>query len=83
MLGKAIKALELPREELVIMTKVGSYQIPPPLRIRTPTRGQVYFAVAKPPNTSTPANPEDAGIINQHGLNRKVRRMCSLVECRS
>ena len=33
---------------------------------------QVYFAIAKPPNTHTPANPEDAGIINQHGLNRKV-----------
>ena len=33
---------------------------------------QVYFAIAKPPNTHTPANPEDTGIINQHGLNRKV-----------
>ncbi|KAH9911937.1 aryl-alcohol dehydrogenase [Fomitopsis serialis] len=53
MLGKAIKELQLPREELVILTKlyapVGSKYDMPLLA----------------------ANPEDFGIINQHGLNRK------------
>ncbi|KAI0713890.1 Aldo/keto reductase [Earliella scabrosa] len=51
-LGKAIKELNLPREELVILTKV-------------------YFAVSKDPSVPVPPNPEDVGIINQHGLNRK------------
>ena len=54
MLGKAIKELQLPREELVILTKV-------------------YFPVASRYDTNTfGQKPEDLGIINQHGLNRKV-----------
>ena len=55
MLGKAIKALNLPREELVILTKV-------------------FFPIA--PRFDMNVNPQTAaehGIINQHGLNRKVR----------
>ncbi|OSC96856.1 Aldo/keto reductase [Trametes coccinea BRFM310] len=54
-LGKAIKQFNLPREELVIMTKV-------------------YFPVAAEPGTNVFAagkTPEDMGIINQKGLNRK------------
>ncbi|KAJ8488405.1 hypothetical protein ONZ51_g3571 [Trametes cubensis] len=54
-LGKAIKKFNLPREELVIMTKV-------------------YFPVpAKPSDNIFEAGkkPEDFGIINQKGLNRK------------
>ncbi|CDO77776.1 hypothetical protein BN946_scf185041.g8 [Trametes cinnabarina] len=54
-LGKAIKQFNLPREELVIMTKV-------------------YFPVAKEPGTNIFASgktPEELGIINQKGLNRK------------
>ncbi|KAI0737383.1 Aldo/keto reductase [Daedaleopsis nitida] len=51
-LGKAIKELNLPREELVILTKV-------------------YFPVANDMTTPFNVVPEDIGIINQHGLNRK------------
>ncbi|PIL33273.1 transporter [Ganoderma sinense ZZ0214-1] len=43
-LGNAIKKLNLPRDELVILTKEGA---------------------------RLDGNPEDSGIINQHGLNRK------------
>ncbi|KAI0823792.1 NADP-dependent oxidoreductase domain-containing protein [Trametes gibbosa] len=53
-LGKAIKELNLPREELVILTKV-------------------YFPVASNYTINTiSVNPEDLGIINQKGLNRKA-----------
>ncbi|KAI0682294.1 Aldo/keto reductase [Cerioporus squamosus] len=52
-LGKAIKVLGLPREELVIMTKV-------------------YFPVASDTGIHTYfRDPQDLGIINQLGLNRK------------
>ncbi|KAI0669361.1 aryl-alcohol dehydrogenase [Trametes maxima] len=54
-LGKAIKELKLPREELVIMTKL-------------------FHAIPSDPSVnliSLGKQPEDAGIINQHGLNRK------------
>ncbi|RDX41306.1 Aldo/keto reductase [Polyporus arcularius HHB13444] len=51
-LGKAIKQYELPRDELVILTKV-------------------YFPVSKDPGVHIPQNPEEVGVINQHGLNRK------------
>ncbi|KAI0806702.1 aryl-alcohol dehydrogenase [Fomes fomentarius] len=54
-LGKAIKQLNLPREELVIMTKLYSPVSPDP-SINLVTSGK---------------KPEEAGIINQHGLNRK------------
>ena len=55
MLGNAIKALQLPRAELVILTKV-------------------YFPVAARYDTNTFAqDPEKLGIVNQKGLNRKVR----------
>ncbi|PIL33275.1 transporter [Ganoderma sinense ZZ0214-1] len=50
-LGNAIKKLNLPRDELVILTKV-------------------YFPIAKE-GARLDGNPEDSGIINQHGLNRK------------
>ncbi|CDO72523.1 hypothetical protein BN946_scf184983.g6 [Trametes cinnabarina] len=52
-LGNAIKKLSLPREELVIMTKL-------------------YAPVASDTGINTIGkNPQDLGIINQHGLNRK------------
>ncbi|KAI0713891.1 aryl-alcohol dehydrogenase [Earliella scabrosa] len=54
-LGKAIKQLNLPREELVIMTKLG---LPAP---SDPTLN--LGALGK--------EPEEVGIINQIGLNRK------------
>ncbi|EJF58708.1 Aldo/keto reductase [Dichomitus squalens LYAD-421 SS1] len=54
-LGNAIKKLGLPREEIVVMTKL-------------------HNAVAKDEKTNfwyNGQNPEDVGIINQKGLNRK------------
>ncbi|RPD55346.1 Aldo/keto reductase [Lentinus tigrinus ALCF2SS1-7] len=51
-IGKAIKQYNLPRDELVILTKV-------------------YFPVSKDIGVHIPPNPEEVGIINQHGLNRK------------
>ncbi|KAI0737382.1 aryl-alcohol dehydrogenase [Daedaleopsis nitida] len=54
-LGKAIKQLKLPRDELVIMTKLYS-----PVPSDPATN---LFVLGK--------KPEDIGIINQHGLNRK------------
>ncbi|KAI1787702.1 aryl-alcohol dehydrogenase [Ganoderma leucocontextum] len=53
-LGNAVRKLGLPREELVILTKV-------------------YFPVPAVPSTNlfNGGKPEDIGIINQHGLNRK------------
>jgi len=52
MLGKANKELQLPREELVILTK------------NSPVGSEYDMMLFE-------ANPEDFGIINQHGLNRK------------
>ena len=57
-LGNAIKKLNLPREELVIMTKVYN-PVPSSPAINLITLGK---------------KPEEIGIINQHGLNRKVSR---------
>ncbi|KAF4611739.1 hypothetical protein D9613_003721 [Agrocybe pediades] len=54
-LGNAIKELKLPRDELVIMTKL--YGVVG----RTPSTA--YFGSAK--------NPDDDGYVNQHGLSRK------------
>ncbi len=72
-LGKAIKQYELPRDELVILTKVCDSAC---RLMRTESRSfgivQVYFPVSKDPGVPIPQNPEEAGIINQHGLNRKV-----------
>ncbi|KAI0761510.1 Aldo/keto reductase [Trametes elegans] len=52
-LGNAIKQLNLPRDELVILTKL-------------------YFPVATDFGVNTISkNPEELGIINQKGLNRK------------
>ncbi|RPD71318.1 aryl-alcohol dehydrogenase [Lentinus tigrinus ALCF2SS1-7] len=54
-LGKAIKELKLPREELVIMTKVYN-AVPSDTSTNLVAQGK---------------SPADVGIINQHGLNRK------------
>ncbi|OJT13665.1 Versiconal hemiacetal acetate reductase [Trametes pubescens] len=54
-LGKAIKEFKLPRDELVIMTKVGK-----------PVASEVSFNFILQKK-----KPEDVGIINQYGLTRK------------
>ncbi|TCD69289.1 hypothetical protein EIP91_008224 [Steccherinum ochraceum] len=58
-LGNAIKKLNLPRDEIVIMTKLFAPVVPAPNQ-------DLYF----PAST---LKPEDVGIINQKGLSRKVR----------
>ena len=74
MLGRSIKDLQLPREELVILTKVGTPTEAFPARHAVwaePT--QVYCAVAPAYSINLHGkNPEDVGNINQHGLSRKV-----------
>ncbi|EIW61081.1 Aldo/keto reductase [Trametes versicolor FP-101664 SS1] len=54
-LGKAIKELQLPREELVIMTKLCVPVLP--------DHGTYFYGLGK--------KPEELGIINQYGLSRK------------
>jgi len=54
-LGKALKKLNLPRDEIVILTKV-------------------YMPVAKEysiPLSALRGNPDQIGLVNQHGLSRK------------
>ena len=75
-LGNAIKKLELPREELVIMTKVRtstdlsqhSWSLRVAMQLFSPVLkdyGTYLYELGK--------SPADFGIINQKGLNRKVR----------
>ncbi|KAG5351638.1 hypothetical protein C0989_005484 [Termitomyces sp. Mn162] len=72
-LGKAIKQLQLPREEIVILTKVCSHFC----FSRRPSLAhlmKVYFTVAREYATNlvaTGEKPEDLGYVNQRGLNRK------------
>ena len=70
-LGNAIKKLNLPRDELVILTKVRIYALSG-IVFQPYSAFQVYFPIAKE-GARLDGNPEDSGIINQHGLNRKVR----------
>ncbi|TCD64936.1 hypothetical protein EIP91_003433 [Steccherinum ochraceum] len=55
-LGNAIKKLNLPREELVIMTKV-YFPVHPDHGVNILTAG---------------LSPDDIGLVNQHGLSRKA-----------
>ncbi|KAI0086916.1 Aldo keto reductase [Irpex rosettiformis] len=56
MLGKAIKKLKLPRDEIVVMTKTGMAR----------TR-----ELDGPNVLATGANPDEIGLVNQWGLSRK------------
>ncbi|KAL1947089.1 hypothetical protein VTO73DRAFT_14050 [Trametes versicolor] len=66
-LGNAIKKLNLPRGELVLMTKLG---LP-------------MFPLEDPDAQKKRNTPEKFGIINQHGTSRKVRRIPVIVTARS
>ncbi|KAJ7449913.1 NADP-dependent oxidoreductase domain-containing protein [Mycena latifolia] len=59
-LGKAIKKFNLPRDEIVVMTKASS-----------PIKSLVYFVVGREPSVAFVNDPDNAGYINQHGLSRK------------
>ncbi|EMD34213.1 hypothetical protein CERSUDRAFT_140571 [Gelatoporia subvermispora B] len=54
-LGNAIKKLNLPREEIVVMTKV--------YNVVMPKYDQASMGLSK--------KPEEIGLVNQHGLSRK------------
>ncbi|KAI0772229.1 aryl-alcohol dehydrogenase [Irpex lacteus] len=55
-LGKAIKELNLPREEIVVMTKTGMVRAK---------------EIDSPNILTTGANPDEIGLVNQWGLSRK------------
>lgn len=75
-LGKAIKQLKLPRDEIVVMTKVS-----PSLSLYArlflwQVNQQLYNTVARDYGTNmivVGGNPDEMGYVNQHGLSRKVR----------
>jgi len=73
-LGKAIKKFNLPRDEIVVLTKVC---VNPNLCVyvfSTTPFAQVFFPVKKDhkePQYSA-ADLEAHGYVNQHGLSRKV-----------
>lgn len=77
MLGNAIKELKLPREELVIMTKVRSSSSE-----NLPSFPADIVGHSLAPGSSRPPfkkgsrqlfiNPDEVGLVNQWGLNRKT-----------
>lgn len=74
--GKAIKKLKLPRDEIVVMTKVLTPL--PPVAVKLMIM-KVYNVVAHDHGTNLIAglagkNPDNYGFVNQHGLSRKVCR---------
>ena len=71
MLGKAIKELKLPRDELVIMTKVGVECCVSTDSCLT-RKIQVFFPVGKTVKNTAGQSPDDVGLVNQYGLSRKV-----------
>lgn len=77
-LGKAIKEHKLPRDEIVVMTKVTAV---PLLWILNSIANmhQVFFTVGKEYSTDIFGKPNhDAlGYVNQHGLSRKVIHACT------
>lgn len=80
-LGKAIKQLNLPRDEIVIMTKVNSHSLSLLLKVQYSSdvlfgsAMQLYAVVGREHGTNftvSKKNPDEMGYINQHGLSRKV-----------
>jgi aryl-alcohol dehydrogenase-like predicted oxidoreductase len=79
-LGKAIKTLNLPREEIVVMTKVCGQQYRRPGSANAFSK--VHGAVGKVGNgplwITKAAELDKMGYVNQHGLSRKVHIFTSL-----
>ena len=86
-LGNAIKKLGLSREELVIMTKVNTRAPPPLFEYASidvvPQIALPMFSLDDPDALKKYKTPEKFGIVNQHGLSRKVRRACQTRICLS
>lgn len=82
-LGKAIKKHNLPRDEIVIMTKVYTYLSTIFNAMRLTIDHQVFFPVAKEYGMNgidlggPPEQRDAAGLTNQYGLSRKVRLIIS------
>jgi aryl-alcohol dehydrogenase-like predicted oxidoreductase len=72
-LGRAIKQLNMPRGEIVVMTKVPSsllLYLHPHAKF---TKLKVFFTVARSYDEDTVfADVDKMGYVNQHGLSRKV-----------
>lgn len=71
-LGKAIKKFNLPRDEIVVMSKVGRLFSHFVMSFNNP---QVFFVVGRTPGETfigKDTNPEGHGYVNQRGLNRKA-----------
>ena len=71
-LGKALKEYKIPRENVVIMTKVKL-----PLRrrafvVNSRRITQVFFAVQEDGGPPILGGADDHGYVNRHGLSRKV-----------
>ena len=75
MLGKAIKQHQLPRDEIVVMTKVLS--LPSAYHKMLMPYIQVFFAVGR--EYGTQDKSEALGYVNQSGLSRKVNRLLTLI----
>ena len=79
-LGRAIKTLDLPREEIVVMTKVYSLLRNPFVRANALNFLQVFGTVGKSFDVSLhnipPAEKDRMGYVNQYGLSRKEGCFC-------
>jgi len=73
-LGKALQQFKIPREEVVILTKVNH---PPPPEFRVPiAQGsllQVFYTVGDVGTKGFVSDPDTKGYVNRHGLSRKVK----------
>ena len=73
-MGNAIKTLGLPRDELVVMTKVRPGCVDGVTHY-SQLSCKIYYAVPDDKSVNawtTSKTPAEFGIINQHGMNRKV-----------
>jgi Aldo/keto reductase family len=84
-LGRAIKTLDLPREEIVVMTKVYRLLQYSFARANALNILQLFAAVGKSFEVSlhmaSPAEKDRMGYVNQYGLSRKVGCFCHPSPC--
>lgn len=70
-LGNAIRKLDLPREELVIMTKVAGQSLLSS-GSDSSTLLKLHLVVAPEHGMVVREDPDRVGLVNQYGSNRKV-----------
>jgi aryl-alcohol dehydrogenase-like predicted oxidoreductase len=78
-LGKAIKKFNLPRDEIVILTKVSALLNANYFMLTNTIWQQVFFPVSdvKKLGWTPGSDPAEIGFVNQVGLSRKVCPMLS------